>query len=148
MEKVRDGNFDAMMYLTIHDGSGYDVDNESTIDEWPSRLAWKVVKKLLVKYKPNNNMANMEAQMMLNKVSMKSDDNLSVLFEQISQIQNCFGMAACTIGDGDLIDMVWKLGQESFGKFCICQMGSSTCSVHRDCKTKGGCCTVTKIISG
>ena len=72
-------------------------------DEWPSRLAWKVVKELMIKYKPNNNMARVEARMMLNKVSMKSDDDQSILFEQISQIQNRFGMAACTIEDGHLI---------------------------------------------
>ena len=40
---------------------------------------------------------------MLNKVSMKSDDDPSILFEQISQIQNHFGMATRTIEDGDLI---------------------------------------------
>lgn len=42
-------------------------------------------------------------QMMLNNVSMKNDDNPSVLFAQISQIQNCFGLVACTIEDGDQI---------------------------------------------
>ena len=41
--------------------------------------------------------------MMLTKVSMKNDDDPSVLFEQISQTQNQFGMAAHTIEDGDLI---------------------------------------------
>ena len=61
---------------------------------------WKVVKELLEKYKRNNNVARVEAQiMMLNKVSMMSDDDPSILFEQISQIQNHFGMAACTIED-------------------------------------------------
>ena len=65
---------------------------------------WKVVKELLEKYKRNNNVARVEAQiMMLSKVSMMSDDDPSILFEQISQIQNHFGMAACTYEDGDLI---------------------------------------------
>lgn len=41
--------------------------------------------------------------MMLNQVSMKSDDDSSVSFEQISQIQNHFGSAAQTINDSDLI---------------------------------------------
>ena len=41
--------------------------------------------------------------MMLNNVSMKNDDDPSVLFKQISQIQNCFGSVAHTIEDGDLI---------------------------------------------
>ena len=40
---------------------------------------------------------------MLNQVSMKSDDDSSVSFEQISQIQNHFGSAAQTINDSDLI---------------------------------------------
>ena len=72
-------------------------------DEWPSRLAWKVVKELMIKYKPNDNMARVEVRMMLNKVSMKNDDNPSVLFKQISQIQNQFGMVAHTIEDRDFI---------------------------------------------
>ena len=72
-------------------------------DEWPSGLAWKVVKELMIKYNPNDNMARVEEKMMLNEVSMNNDDDPSVLFEQISQIQNQFGMAARTIEDGDLI---------------------------------------------
>ena len=59
------------------------------------------MKELLEKYKPNDNMARVEARMMLNNVSMKNDDDPSVI-EQISQIQNCFGSAARTIEDGDL----------------------------------------------
>ena len=33
-----------------------------------------------------------------------------------------------------MINMAWKLGQESFEKCHICWMGSSTCSVCRGCK--------------
>ena len=40
---------------------------------------------MLEKYKPNNNMARAEVQMMLDQVSMKSDDDPSVLFKQSSQ---------------------------------------------------------------
>ena len=72
-------------------------------DEWLSELAWKVVKELPENYKPNNNMARVEAQMMLNNVSMKNDDDPSLLFEQMSQIQNQVGLVAHTIEDGDLI---------------------------------------------
>ena len=73
------------------------------LDEWPSGLAWKVVKELMIKYKPNDNMGRVEARMMLNKVRMKDDDDPSILFEQISQIQNQFGMVVRTIEDGNLI---------------------------------------------
>ena len=76
---------------------------QAQTDEWQSGLAWKVVKELPEKYKPNNNMARVEAQMMLNNVSMKNDDDPSLLFEQISQIQNQVGLVAHTIKDGDLI---------------------------------------------
>ena len=48
-------------------------------------------------------MARVDAWMMLNNVSMKNNDDPSVLFELISQIQNCFGLAARSIEDGDLI---------------------------------------------
>ena len=104
-DKARTRNLDAMTYLTM----AFTTESNMTMImraqtiEWPSGLAWKVVKELLEKYKPNDNMARVEARMMLNNVSMKSDDDPSVLFEQISQIQNRFGMAARTIEDGDLI---------------------------------------------
>ena len=104
-DKARDQNFDAMTYLTI----AFTTEANMTMimraqsDEWLSGLAWKVVKELMIKYKPNDNMARVEARMMLNKVSMKDDVDPSILFEQISQIQNRFGMAVCTIEDGDLI---------------------------------------------
>lgn len=39
---------------------------------------------MLEKNKPNDNMARVEARTMLNWVSMKPDDDPSVLFEQIS----------------------------------------------------------------
>ena len=104
-DKARDQNFDAMMYLIM----AFTTETDMTMimraqsDEWPSGLAWKVVKELMIKYKPKNNMAIVEARMMLNKVSMKNDDDPSILFEQISQIQNRFGMGTHTIEDGDLI---------------------------------------------
>ena len=104
-DKACNRNLDAMTYLMM----AFTTESNMTMimraqtDDWPSGLAWKVVKELLEKYKPNDNMARVEARMMLNNVSMKSDDDPSVLFEQISQIQNCFGLAARTIEDGDLI---------------------------------------------
>ena len=98
-------NTNAMMYLIMAFTTEPDITMImcSQTDELPSRLAWKVAKEMLEKYKLNDNMAQVEVQMMLNKVSMKSDDDPSVLFEQISQIQNQFGSAAHTINDGDLI---------------------------------------------
>ena len=104
-DKARNRNLNVMTYLTM----AFTTESNMTMimraqtDNWPSGLAWKVVKELLEKYKPNDNMARVEARMMLNNVSMKSDDDPNVLFEQISQIQNRFGTAARTIEDGDLI---------------------------------------------
>ena len=104
-DKAHNRNLNAMMYLMM----AFTTESNMTMimraqtDDWPSGLAWKVVKELLEKYKPNDNMARVEARMMLNNVSMKNDDDPSVLFEQISQIQNHFGSAAHTIKDGDLI---------------------------------------------
>ena len=104
-DKAHNRNLDAMTYLMM----AFTTESNMTMimraqtDDWPSGLAWKVVKELLEKYKPNDNMARVEARMMLNNVSMKNDNDLSVLFEQISQIQNHFGSVARTIEDGDLI---------------------------------------------
>ena len=104
-DKARDRNLDAITYLMMAfmTKSNMTMIMRGQTDDWLSGLAWKVVKELLEKYKPNDNMARVEARMMLNNVSMKNDDDPSVLFEQISQIQNCFGTAARTIEDGDLI---------------------------------------------
>ena len=107
-DKACNHNLDAMTYLTM----AFTTKSKMTMimraqtDDWPSGLAWKVVKELLEKFKPNDNMARVEARMMLNNVSTKNDDDPSVLFKQISQIQNCFGLAAHTIEDGDLIATV------------------------------------------
>ena len=100
-DKARNHNLDAMTYLTMAftTESNMTMSMRAQTDDWPSGLAWKVVKEVLEKYKPNDNMARVEARMMLNNVSMKNDDDPSVLFEQISQIQNRFGSVAHTIKD-------------------------------------------------
>ena len=60
-DKVRDQISDAMMYLIMAFMTEADMTMimRAQSDEWLSGLAWKVVKELLEKYKPN--MARVEA---------------------------------------------------------------------------------------
>ena len=55
-------------------------------DEWPGGLAYEVVAKLKRTYQPKDTMSEVEMQRALMKVSMKKNDDPSVLFQQISSI--------------------------------------------------------------
>ena len=63
-DKARNRNLNAMMYLMM----AFTTESNMTMiiraqtDDWPSGLALKVVKELLEKYKPNDNMARVEAR--------------------------------------------------------------------------------------
>ena len=75
-------------------------------DEWPNGLAYMVVKELLDKYKPSDNMSRVEAGLMLINVTMKKNDDPSVLFEKISEIQNRYNTVTRKLDEEDLIATV------------------------------------------
>ena len=62
--------------------------NKACDDDWPSGLAHKIVKSLFAKYRPKDNITKVELRMMLNKVTMKANDEPDKLFEQLGEIQN------------------------------------------------------------
>ena len=61
--KARDRNLMAMTYLTLAflTETNMNMIARAQTDEWPNGLAYKVVKELLVHYKPSDNMSRVEA---------------------------------------------------------------------------------------
>ena len=106
--KARDRNLMAMTYLTLAFSTEANMNMiaRAQTDEWPNGLVYKVVKELLVKYKPTDNMSRVEARLMLNSVTMKRNDDPSVMFEKISEIQNRYNTATHKLDEVDLIAAV------------------------------------------
>jgi hypothetical protein len=65
-----------------------------------------VVAALKVKYMPDDVITKVELRQMLAKVKMKKDDEPSILFEQLSAIENRFNKPGQQIPDDDLITAV------------------------------------------
>jgi hypothetical protein len=55
--------------------------------DWPAGLAHEVVVQLFNKYSPDDRISRVELRSMLNGVSMRDAEDLSILFEQVSAIQ-------------------------------------------------------------
>ena len=106
--KARDWNLAAMMYLTLAFSMETNINMiaRAQTDEWPNGLAYMVVKELLDKYKPSDNMSRVEAGLMLINVTMKKNDDPSVLFEKISEIQNRYNTVTRKLHEEDLIATV------------------------------------------
>jgi hypothetical protein len=75
-------------------------------EEWPGGLAYLVVAALKAKYMPDDVITKVELRQMLAKVTMKKDDEPSILFEQLSAIENRFNKPGEQIPDDDLIAAV------------------------------------------
>jgi hypothetical protein len=75
-------------------------------EEWPGGLAYLVMAALKAKYMPDDVITKVELRQMLGKVKMKKDDEPSVLFEQLSAIENRFNKPGQQIPDDDLIAAV------------------------------------------
>lgn len=74
--------------------------------EWPSGLAWKVVEGLFKKFQPQDTITRVELRQMLNKVSMKSNDDPATLFEQLSGIENRYNTPTQRLDPQDMIAVV------------------------------------------
>jgi hypothetical protein len=75
-------------------------------EEWPEGLAYLVVAALKAKYMPDDVITKVELRQMLAKVKMKKDDEPSIIFEQLSAIENRFNKPGQQIPDDDLIAAV------------------------------------------
>ena len=103
---------------------------ESLNDEdWPGGLAHKVIDALKKKYQPQDTMTRVELRQMLNKVSMKKEQDPASIFEQLSSIKNRYNTKKITIDEADLIAVSWTLRQRNIKPFsrtnsCVWQMHS------------------------
>jgi hypothetical protein len=79
---------------------------EAQTEEWPGGLAHLVVAALKAKYMPDDVITKVELRQMLSKVKMKKDKEPSILFEQLSVIENRLNKPGQQIPDDDLIAAV------------------------------------------
>jgi hypothetical protein len=74
---------------------------------WPTGLAYiVVVVQLVKKCNPNDRVSQVELIMMLNRVTMKVTEDPSILFEQVSAIQNQYDTVTHKIDEEELIAAV------------------------------------------
>eukprot|EP00977_Amphora_coffeiformis_P005922 scaffold1253_cov146-Amphora_coffeaeformis.AAC.5 len=81
-------------------------------DDWPGGLAHKIVKSLFAKYRPKDNITKVELRMMLNKVSMKNNDDPDKLFEQLGEIVNYDTNGS--VDEADLMAVVFTVAPERY----------------------------------
>jgi len=79
---------------------------KSMTSEWPSGLAHLVVASLMKKYRPQDTITRVELRQMLNRVSMKKNQDPATLFEQLSSIENQYNAPGKKIDEGDLIAVI------------------------------------------
>jgi gag-polypeptide of LTR copia-type/Zinc knuckle len=73
--------------------------------EWPGGLAHLVVEAQFKKYQPQDIITRVELRQMLNGIKMKEGEDLAMLFEQISSIENKYNKNG-KIDEEDLIAVV------------------------------------------
>ena len=99
--KARERNLAMMTYLTLAFTMEMNINMiaKAQTDEWLNSLAYLVVRELLGRYKPNDNISQVEARLILNRLTMKKNKDPSVLFEKISEIQNRYNTARHKLDD-------------------------------------------------
>jgi hypothetical protein len=88
---------------------------------WPNGLASLVTDALKAKYMPQESVTQVELRQMLNKVSMKPNSNLAVIFEQISTIKNRYYAGTQTIDSEDLIADVLDAATKEYSSILQCE---------------------------
>jgi hypothetical protein len=106
--KTKKRNYIAMANLTMAFTSEMIMGlvYKAQTEEWPGGLAYLVVAALKEKYMPDDVITKVELRKMLGKVKMKKDDEPSILFEQLSAIENQFNKPGEQIPDDVLITAV------------------------------------------
>jgi hypothetical protein len=92
----------------------------STAD-WPDGLAHLVVVAMLNRYMPQDTVTRVELRQMLNKVSMKQNDDPRVIFEQISTIENRYTTGTQRIEKEDLIAVVLDAANKDYQAVLTCE---------------------------
>ncbi len=89
--------------------------------DWPDGLAHLIVVAMLQRYMPQDTVTRVELRQMLNKVSMKPNDDPRVIFEQISTIENRYTTATQTIEKEDLIAVVLDAAAKDYQAVLTCE---------------------------
>jgi hypothetical protein len=89
--------------------------------DWPDRLAHLIVVTMLQRYIPQDTVTRVELRQMLNKVSMKPNDDPRVIFEQISTIEDRYTTATQTIEREDLIAVVLDAAAKDYQAVLTCE---------------------------
>jgi hypothetical protein len=83
--------------------------------DWPGGLAHEVVVQLFNKYSPDDRISRVELlRTMLNGVSMRDTEDPSILFEQVSAIQNRYDTDTHHIDEEELIAVVMGAAPEKY----------------------------------
>jgi hypothetical protein len=109
--KAKKRNAIALAYLTMAFTSEMTrgLVYKAQTEEWPGELAHLVVAALKTKYMPDDVITKVELRQMLSKVKMKKDEEPSILFYQLSAIENRFNKPGQQIPDDDVIAAVFSL---------------------------------------
>ena len=59
--------------------------------DWPTGLAWDVMKRLQAKYKPDDTISAVELNSRLNRLKIKENDHPDVLFDKLAEINIAYG---------------------------------------------------------
>jgi hypothetical protein len=121
--KAKERNSLAMDNLTV----AFETENlfgliyKTMSTDWPGGLAHEVVVQLFNKYSPDDRISRVELRSMLNGVSMKNSEDPSVLFEQVSAIQNRYDTDVHHIDEEELIAVVMGAAPEKYLSVITCE---------------------------
>lgn len=87
--------------------------------DWPSGLAWKIMKALKAKYMPMDMMTEVELRTQLNKVHMTKNSDPKDLFEKLASIRNRYVKPGKTIAESELIAVVMAAAPEKYKSLLI-----------------------------
>ena len=59
--------------------------------DWPTGLAWDVMKRLKTKYKPDDTISAVELNSRLNRLKIKESDHPDLLFDKLAEINIAYG---------------------------------------------------------
>ena len=89
--------------------------------DWPDGLAHLIVSAMLQRYMPQDTVTRVELRQMLNKVTMKPNDDPRVIFEQLSTIENRYTTATQRIEKEDLIAVVLDAAAKEYQAVLTCE---------------------------
>jgi hypothetical protein len=89
--------------------------------DWPDGLAHLIVVAMLQRYMPQDTVTRVELRQMLNKVSMKTEDDPRGIFEHMSSIENRYTTPTQTIKKEDLIAVVLDAAANKYQSVLTCQ---------------------------